>query len=100
MLIYLLVVTLTGLPAGFQDLPEFRHPTLTEAVVTHSFAVAYHDRVDAELALQRIRTRWADAFQVSITAEVYEVCVPAPETLPCAGAARWIRRAPPAGVGP
>lgn len=89
MLVYLLVVTLTGL-LSVPDYTLHLQPT----VVTHSFALTYHDRVSADVALQRIHTRWADALQVSVTAEVYEVCVPAPETLPCAGARSWIHLAP------
>ena len=96
MLVYLLVVTLSGLVS----LPDFTQRHLEQQLIVHSFALAYHDRVSADLALQRIHTRWAEALQVSVTAEVYEVCVPVPQTLPCAGARSWIHPAPPLGVGP
>lgn len=96
MLVYLLVVTLSGV----LNIPDFTQLHLEPRLVTHSFALAYHDRVAADLAVQRIRTRWADALHVTVTAELYQVCVPAPETLPCAGAARWIRVAPPVGLDP
>lgn len=96
MLVYLLVVTLTGI----LSVPDFHSTHLTHQPVIHSFALAYHDRVDADLAIQRIHTRWADALQVSITAVIYEVCVPVPETLPCAGGRTWIHLAPPVGLSP
>ena len=101
MLVYLLVVTLTGLAAGFEGgMTERLQPFITEAVITHSFALTYRDRVSAEVAVQGIRTRWAEALGLSVSAQVYEVCVPVPETLPCAGGRIWIRPAPPLGVGP
>ena len=100
MLVYLLVVTLTGLAAGFGGMTERMQPLITETVVTHSFALVYHDRVSAEVALQRIRTRWANALGVLVTGAVYEVCVPAPEHAPCVGGPSWIRPAPPTGDRP
>mgnify|MGYP001576009074 CR=1 FL=1 len=100
MLVYLLVVTLTGFAAGFGDVDGRLQPLITETVMTHSFALTYRDRVSADVALQRIHTRWADALQVTVTAAVYEVCVPVPEIWPCAGGRIWIRLAPPIGVGP
>ena len=96
MLVYLLVVPLTGI----MSMPDFSSTHLDPTTVTHSFTLTYSDRVSADVAVQRIRTRWADAFQVSVTAQVYEVCVPVPESLPCAGSARWIRLAPAGSEGP
>ena len=96
MLVYLLVVTLTGI----MSMPDFSSTHLVPTTVTHSFTLTYSDRVSADVAVQRIRTGWAKALQVSVTAAVYEVCLPAPETLPCAGGPVWIHLAPPLGVGP
>ena len=96
MLVYLLVVTLTGM----LSIPDFTQLHLQPTVVTHSFTLSYRDRISADLALQGIHTRWADALQIAVTAEVYEVCVPVPEMLPCAGGRIWIRPAPLPGDSP
>ncbi len=93
MVVYLLVVTLMGFPAGFEAMTGGL-PIITETVVTHSFALTYRDRPSADVALEGIRTRWANALGISVTAQVYEVCVQVPETLPCAGGRIWIRPAP------
>lgn len=96
MLVYLLVVTLTGLIS----VPDSSGLHLQSTSVTHSFTLAYRDRIEADLAVQRIQTRWANAVDLAVTAHIYEICVPMPQTFPCAGAPMWIHTAPPAGVGP
>ena len=94
MILYLLVLTLSGVPAGYSG------TELSEMIVQHSFGLAYQERASAEAAVVRIQRQWADQLGVTVQAHVYELCIPVPDHPPCPSNRVSIRRAPLIGGEP